>query len=345
MNDISPGPLPQSPSHDRIQLPAQTFTSSGFPGVKKLTEKISHFSSSFSLRLESPLVNTLNRTAHEDFKMNTLRNGGHCIFENGTSSRNSNFSCNSLLITQKSNPSRKEEIDVDNHSPKKSFVNENESCNGNVILAAANRNFLNENLRNSLIPADASCTGRTSLSTDLEITKDLRSDRLRSPFGIHSSFSRLSLNLLDQRLPSSCSDVRRNSFPLLSNVTSLNSTGRHLTAFGCTELRWPNSPAQCSSDAVQTGVESTFLTLTLTKSELDGADRDVQHKVFAENFKVTEICIGFTVRKLRHIFMSCLCLQIEAQVTILFHIRCDCWCSHREAEPPPILAGTGCEIC
>lgn len=290
VNDICSGPLPGSPSNDRTLFPARTVTTSGFPGVKELTETISQFSSLFSLRLESPLVDTLNRTSHESIKMNTLRNGVHCGFESDTSSRNSNFSRNSLLVAQNLNPHRKEGFDSRNHGLKRSSVNESEN-RGNVTLSSSSIcNFFGENLRNGLISADASCTDRTSLSLDPERTTDLRSSDKTL------SFFRSSSDLPTQHLPSRCSDIRRSSFPLLSNGTALN--GCHLTAFancaplefGCTEFKRPNSPVERGSESVQTGckpgVESTFLTLTLTKPELDGANRDAQHKVFAENFKV-----------------------------------------------------------
>lgn len=175
-----------------------------------------------------------------------------------------------------------------------------------VQTATQNHSASGENLHAPAppTPVNPPQPGQVSLSIDPERTPVRRpeaSNGMRSPPGKAVSLSRSSLNLPTQGLPLSGCDTRFGRWPSLSDTASLSGlqpvtlTNYTPRSYHKESKRPISSSVKCSSapefvsnqTICEPRVETICLTLTLAKPDIDKANKDVHHKVFAENFKVT----------------------------------------------------------
>lgn len=326
VSDSHPEPLPRYSSTSHTQSPVKTPDAVGFTGVQDAVSMTASFTGSAPRSenvLVKKLSGPENGSVKSE-SVRAARNGVSHAIENGKGSKSFHFSKNTALVSQRSSPSRKEATDLKNRSSKKPTASEN--LNGTVVLtsnsfghevvvqgtspvmqsatpvvrgATQNCNSSGENAHTGAppTPVNPSQFGQVSLSMDPKRTPIRRPE---ASSGLRS-LSRSSLNLPTQGLPPSGCDMRCGRWPSLSDTASLS--GSHsvmLTNYAPRLLdhkeskRPISSTVKCNSapefvnnqTICEPRVETICLTLTLAKPEIDKANKDVHHKVFAENFKV-----------------------------------------------------------
>lgn len=240
------------------------------------------------------------------------------VVENGNNSKKLNFFSNhGPFFLRKTSPNGKDSNGLSSNSMKCAVTPQMSSppklsANGYVAVvpdASKHRNSFSELAHsNVLTPVNVPSFSHVSLSTSPEATGSRMPEKSSDTLGRRtlssksSTLSQSSVNLPCRGLPASDCDRHSIRWPSLSNETFFSgSDSVTLTNYmpRISDHRRPttqvtNPTMKCNSAPEfmchQTGgvraAETICLTLSLSKSELDKANKDVQHKVFAANFKV-----------------------------------------------------------
>lgn len=330
MNDKNQAPLPRvTAKYNHGLSPIRTSHHVDLSNSQGLHAKAVNGNGS-AVRSESLVVKMVGspeqESSHATGSMRVPRNGAPVV-ENGSNSKKMHFFSNhGAFFLRKASPNGKDSHGLSSNSMKYTVTPQVSSppklsangCGTIVPNMSKHRNSFNElAYSNILTQVNVSSFSHVSLSTSPEGTTtatgcqlpEKLSDTLgrRTLSSKSSTLSQSSLNLPCHGLPVSDCNAHYMRRPSLSNDTFLSgSEPVQLTGFmpRTSDHRRPttqvtNSAIKCNSApefichqaGSEKAAETVCLTLTLSKSELDKANKDVQHKVFAEDFKVT--CLPF----------------------------------------------------